>query len=326
MSKSLTNAADNNADNAVEEKRPRVVVVGSANTDMVTRVSRLPLPGETLLGGAFAMTPGGKGANQAVAAARLGAVVTFVGCVGADSFGDLMALNLENEGIDTQFVTRDPDAATGVALITVDEEFGENTIVVAPGANACLSPALLDLAAAAIRDADVLLCQLEIPMETVHAALQIARSAGVRTILNPAPAHALSDDLLSLVSVLIPNQTEAALLLDADFDPSSAALHLRQRGAENVVVTLGAAGARVVSASGNTSVPAFAPKEAVDTTAAGDCFTGALAVALGEGQTLEQAVRFANAAASLSVETEGAHPSLPNRLAVNKRLMEASAK
>jgi len=307
--------------NAAEEKRPRIVVVGSANTDMVTRVPRLPAPGETLLGGAFAIAPGGKGANQAVAAARLGAVVTFIGCVGADSFGDLLVLNLENEGIGTEFVTRDPDAATGVALITVDEEFGENTIVVAPGANAKLSPPLIDLAAAAIRSADVLLCQLEIPLETVHAALQMARAAGVQTILNPAPAQSLSDELLSLVSVLTPNQTEAAQMLGADFDPAAAALDLRRRGAGNVVVTLGAAGARVVSASGNMSVPAFTPAEVVDTTAAGDCFTGALAVALGEGQTLEQAVHFANAAASLSVETEGAQPSLPNRLAVNKRLM-----
>ena len=309
------------ADDAAEEKRPRVVVVGSANIDMVARVLHLPLPGETLLGGGFLMVPGGKGANQAVAAARLGAVVTFIGCVGADGFGDLMVQNLENEGIDTQFVVRDPDATTGVALITVDEEFGENTIVVAPGANARLSLTLLDLAAAAVRDADVLVCQLEIPMDTVQAALQMARSAGVRTILNPAPAQVLSNELLALVSVLTPNQTEAAQMLDADFDPSAAAIHLRQRGAETVVVTLGSAGARVVSASGNTGVPAFTPAEVVDTTAAGDCFTGALAVALGEGQPLEQAVKFANAAASLSVETEGAQPSLPNRLAVNKRLM-----
>ncbi len=309
------------ADTAAEEKRPRVVVVGSANIDMVARVPHLPGPGETLLGGAFAMVPGGKGANQAVAAARLGAVVTFIGCVGADGFGDLMVLNLENEGIRTDFVVRDPDATTGVALITVDEEFGENTIVVAPGANARLSPALLALAAGAIRDADIVVCQLEIPMDTVQSALQTARAAGIRTILNPAPAQALPDALLSLVSVLTPNQTEAAQMLGADLDPAAAAIHLRKRGADSVVVTLGAAGARVVSASGNTGVPASPSAEVVDTTAAGDCFTGALAVALGEGQTLEDAVRFANAAASLSVETEGAQPSLPNRLAVNKRLM-----
>lgn len=308
-------------DAAVEAKRPRVVVVGSANTDMVVRVPQLPCPGETLLGSAFALMPGGKGANQAVAAARLGAVVTFVGCVGADGFGDMLALNLENEGISTQFVVRDPDAQTGVALITVDENFGENTIVVAPGANARLSPALVDLAAAALRDADVMLCQLEIPTETVLSALQIARAAGVTTILNPAPAQTLSAEMLSFVSVLTPNQTEAAQILGGDYDPSASALMLKRRGVENVVVTLGAHGARLVTAQKNTGIPAFPAVNVVDTTAAGDCFNGALAVALGEGQSIENAVRFANAAASLSVEAEGAQPSLPNRLAVNKRLM-----
>ncbi len=308
-------------DAAPEAKRPRVVVVGSANTDMVVRVPQLPCPGETLLGSAFALMPGGKGANQAVAAARLGAVVTFVGCVGADGFGDMLVLNLENEGINTQFVIRDPDAQTGVALITVDENFGENTIVVAPGANARLSPALVDMAAAALRDADVMLCQLEIPTETVLSALQIARAAGVTTILNPAPAQTLSAEMLSFVSVLTPNQTEAAQILGGDYDPSASALMLKRRGVENVVVTLGADGARLVTAKKNTSIPAFPAENIVDTTAAGDCFNGALAVALGEGQTLEEAVKFANAAASLSVESEGAQPSLPNRLAVNKRLM-----
>ena len=303
-----------------EAKRPRVVVVGSANTDMVVRVPHLPGPGETLLGGGFAQMPGGKGANQAVAAARLGAVVTFVGCVGADAFGDVLVQNLENEGIRTEFVTRDPDAATGIALITVDDDFGENTIVVAPGANACLSPALLHLAEAALREADVVVCQLEIPMETVLAALRIARAAGVLTILNPAPAQPLPDGLLPLVSVLTPNQTEAAQILGTALDPAAAAIHLRQRGAENVVITLGVAGSRVVSAAGNLSIPAY-ETDAVDTTAAGDCFTGALAVALGEGQSLEDAARFATVAASLSIEAEGAQPSLPNRLAVNQRLM-----
>ncbi|MGI4790276.1 MAG: ribokinase [Janthinobacterium lividum] len=308
-------------DNAVEQKRPRVVVVGSANMDMVARVPQGPRPGETLLAGAFAMVPGGKGANQAVAAARLGAVVTFIACLGVDVFGDQAVLGLENEGIDTRFIVRDPDAPTGIALITVDEETGENTIVVAPGANAKLSPALLELAAAAIRDADVLVCQLEIPLDTVLTALKMARDGNAVTILNPAPAQMLSDELLSFVSVLTPNQTEAARLLDADLDPSAAALSLRQRGVENVVVTLGSAGARLVTVSVNAWIPAFESQEVADTTAAGDCFTGALAVALGEGQSMEEAVKFANAAASLSVETEGAQPSLPNRLAVNRRLM-----
>ncbi len=316
--------ADTNLnDTAPEEKRSRVVVVGSANADMVVRVPQLPAPGETRLGSAFALVPGGKGANQAVAASRLGAVVTFVGCVGTDSFGDMLALNLENEGVHTPFVVRDPDAPTGVALITVDEGFGENTIVVAPGANTRLSPSLVNRAAAAIRDADVLVCQLEIPMESVLAAFQIARAAGVTTILNPAPAPAgaLSDALLSLVSVLTPNQTEAAFLLGGDYDPSASALMLKHRGVENVVITLGSAGARLVTAAQNTGIPAFPVAHVADTTAAGDCFNGALAVALGEGQSLEDAVKFANAAASLSVETEGAQPSLPNRLAVNKRLL-----
>lgn len=315
--------ADTNLDDTeAEQKRPRVVVVGSANTDMVVRVPNLPTPGETLLGSAFALMPGGKGANQAVAASRLGAVVTFVGCVGADSFGDMLVGNLENEGIHTQFIVRDPDAPTGVALITVDETFGENTIVVAPGANARLSSPLVDLAAAAIRDADVVLCQLEIPMETVLFTLQTARAANVLTILNPAPAQALSDEMLSSVSVLTPNQTEAAQILGGDYDPSASALMLKHRGVQNVVVTLGSAGARLVThTSENTLVPAFPAAHVADTTAAGDCFTGALAVALGEGMALEDAVKFAAAAASLSVETEGAQPSLPNRLAVNKRLM-----
>lgn len=308
-------------DAAAEKKRPRVVVVGSANTDMVVRVPQLPCPGETLLGSAFALMPGGKGANQAVAAARLGAVVTFIGCVGTDSFGDTLVLNLENEGIDTRFVVRDPDAPTGVALITVDEAFGENTIVVAPGANARLSPALVGRAAAALRDADVVLCQLEIPMETVQLALHTARSAGVTTLLNPAPAQTLSAEMLSLVSVLTPNQTEAAQILGGDYDPSASALMLKRRGVENVVITLGAHGARLVTAAKNTGIPAFPAESVVDTTAAGDCFNGALAVALGAGRSLEDAAKFANAAASLSVETAGAQPSLPNRLAVNKRLM-----
>ena len=315
--------ADASSDDAVaEEKRPRVVVVGSANADMVVRVPQLPIPGETLLGGAFALVPGGKGANQAVAASRLGAVVTFVGCVGADGFGDMLVLNLENEGVDTRFVVRDPDAPTGVALITVDETFGENTIVVAPGANARLSPALVDMAAAAIRDADIVLCQLEIPLGTVLTAFQIARAAGKQTLLNPAPAQMLSDELLSAASVLTPNQTEAAQILGGDYDPSAAALMLKHRGVESVVITLGSAGARLVTSASNLGIPAFPAEHVVDTTAAGDCFAGALAVALGEGQSLEDAVKFASAAASLSVETEGAQPSLPNRLAVNKRLME----
>ncbi len=302
-------------------KRPRVVVVGSANTDMAARAARLPRPGETVGGAAFAMMSGGKGANQAVAAARLGGLVTFVACVGADALGDAAVLGLEAEGVDTRFVVRDPDAPTGVALVFVDEATGENSIVVAPGANARLSVPLVEMAAHAVHEADVVVCQLESPPETVFAALKMARAAGKVTILNPAPVRAVSDELLSLVSVLTPNKSEAALLVgDAGATLEAAAAELRRRGAGAVAVTLGAGGAFLLADTADGPVPALAPARVVDTTAAGDCFTGALAVALGEGQELSQAVRFANAAASLSVETAGAQPSLPNRFATDNRL------
>lgn len=305
--------------------RPRVVVVGSANTDMTVRVPRLPLPGETVLGGEFLMLPGGKGANQAVAAARLGALVTFVACVGADVFGDAAVLGYESEGIDTRYVVRDPDAPTGVALIYVDEKTGENCIVAAPGANHCLSVALVGLAADAIREADVVVCQLESPPETVLAALKLAREAGKTTLLNPAPAQAVTDELLSYVSVLTPNETEAAFLAeDAQASPEDAAAALRARGAGQIVVTLGAEGVLLVTGDGPKRIPVGKPVEVVDTTAAGDCFTGALAVGLGEGRSLEDAVVFASAAAALSVTKAGAQPSLPNRFATEQFLAKDS--
>ena len=303
------------------QKRARIVVVGSANMDMTARVARLPQPGETVLGEGFTQLPGGKGANQAVAAARLGAVVTLIACVGADALGDALVLGFEAEGIDTQFLVRDPDAPTGVALITVDDASGENVIVVASGANAKLSPALVQRAVGAIREADVVVCQLESPLATVQTALSLAREMGKTTFLNPAPAQTLPDALLPLVTVLTPNQTEAALMLGGVYDPPTAARMLKERGAENVVITLGAAGAHIVTAdSESTWLPAFPAEKVADTTAAGDCFTGALAVAVGEGRSLEDAARFAAAAASLSVETEGAQPSLPNLWAVSERL------
>ncbi len=308
---------------AEPRKRVRVAVVGSANTDMVARVARLPRPGETVLSAGFESVPGGKGANQTVAAARLGAGVTFIACVGADRLGDGLVLGLEAEGIDTRHVVRDPDAPTGVALITVDEATGENVIVVASGANAKLSVGLMEMAAEAIRDADVLVCQLESPLETVTAALKLAREAGKTTILNPAPAQALSDELLSLVSVLTPNETEAALLAgDARATPEAAARTLRARGVGQIVVTLGAAGVLLVTEEGETWLPGRPVARVVDTTAAGDCFTGALAVALGEGKLLAEAAAFANAAAALSVTKAGAQPSLPSRFETEQFLAD----
>lgn len=294
-----------------------VVVVGSSNTDMVVRARHLPRPGETVLGGAFARTAGGKGANQAVAAARLGADVTFVARVGTDTFGDAALAGFRAEGIECRFVTQDADAPSGVTLIGVDDNTGENLILVASGANAKLSADDMERARPAIEGAAVLLCQLESPLETVTAAFTVARAAGVVTILNPAPAQVLSNDLLTLVDVLTPNETEAALLTGAA-TPTDAARHLRAQGVLNVIVTLGADGVLLVTAQSEEHLPGLRVPCVADTTAAGDCFNGALAVALGEGRTMRDAVQFAQHAAALSVTKAGAQPSLPTRAEVEE--------
>ena len=293
-----------------------VVVVGSSNTDMVVRSERLPRPGETVLGGAFGMAAGGKGANQAVAAARLGARAAFVARVGTDTFGDAALAGFQAEGIDCRFVVQDPDAPSGVALIGVDKGTGENFILVASGANAALSEENIERARPVIEGAAVLLCQLENPLKAVRAALRMARAAGVLTILNPAPAQPLDDALLSLVDVLTPNETEAAELT-GESEPRAAAQHLRARGVRNVVVTLGADGVLLAAAESLEHIPGLHVSPVVDTTAAGDCFNGALAVALAEGRVLRDAVQFAQRAAALSVTKPGAQPSLPTRAAVD---------
>lgn len=294
---------------------PSIVVLGSSNTDMIVRLDRLPRPGETLLGGEFATAAGGKGANQAVAAARAGGRVTFVARIGRDVFGEQALAGFERDGLDTRFVFRDPKAPSGVALIFVAKN-GENCIAVAGGANARLSPADVRRSRAAWRGADFLLTQLETPLETVEAAADAACASGVRVILNPAPARPLPDALLRRVAILTPNETEAGLLAGVtvrdEAGAAKAADRLLARGAGTVVVTLGARGALVATATQRQLVPGF-PVKAVDTTAAGDVFNGSLAVALGEGRGLLNAVRFANAAAAISVTRLGAQPSAPAR-------------
>jgi ribokinase len=281
-----------------------ILVVGSSNTDMVIRVSRIPRPGETVLGGEFTMAPGGKGANQAVAAARAGGHVTFVARVGKDVFGERALANFQA-----------PDSPSGIALINVDGK-GENSISVASGANACLSAGDIEKADEAFAAADIVLLQLEIPMEAVSAAVKKARDRGVPVILNPAPARPLGDGLLSLVTVLTPNELEAEFLTGIPVRDHSgareAAVRLRGRGVVSIVITLGERGAFASSPEFEGLVPAF-KVEAVDTTAAGDVFNGALAVALAEKVSMEHALRFASAAAALSVTRPGAQPSAPVR-------------
>jgi ribokinase len=292
----------------------KVVVVGSTNTDMTVRVPALPAPGETVTGGDFRVTGGGQGANQAVAAARAGASVVLVTALGTDDIGDRAMDTLAAEGIDLRFVRRVPDTASGIALILVDDA-GENVIAVAPGANGALRPEDLDAIAAAVDPGDVMLVQLEIPLDTVARAVVLARDRGARLILNPAPARALEDALLGSVSVITPNEHEVMRLspsarLPADLPDAVAQLHAR--GVADVLVTLGSAGVLVSSGGARTVIPAF-EVTAVDTTAAGDVFNGALAVALIEGRPLVEAARFASAAAAIAVTRPGARESAPRR-------------
>jgi ribokinase len=303
-------------------RRNSVVVVGSSNTDMILRVARVPRPGETLLGGEFSIAPGGKGANQAVAAARAGGSVAFVARLGRDSLGNEALAGFKREGMTLSHVVRDPSHPSGVALIFVGSD-GENSIGVAGGANSQLSPSDIAAARNLIAGARVLLVQLEIPLRTVVAAANIASRAGIEVILNPAPAQPLPDSLLRKVTLLTPNETEASMLTGIRVDdvPSAtrAARALQLRGARNVIVTLGAQGALVAAGAVAKWVPGFAMK-AVDTTAAGDVFSGALAVRLAEDCPLFEAVRFAHAAAAISVTRVGAQPSIPTRKEINALL------
>lgn len=284
---------------------------------MVVKTTRLPAPGETILGGHFIMAPGGKGANQAVAAARLGGNVTFIAKLGDDIFGKQAIHLFQHENIDTRHIITDPQNPSGIALITVDAK-GENCIVVASGANAGLTPA--DIPEQPIQNATLILLQLEIPLETVEYITKKAAAHQVPVLLNPAPARELNDELLQNVHILTPNQTEAGMLTGIPITdrPSavSAAKALAAKGVKTVIITLGKSGALILDHGNIEWVPA--PEvTAVDTTAAGDVFCGSLAVALSEKKEIKEAVSFACAAAALSVTKMGAQTSAPTRTALN---------
>lgn len=298
-----------------EQYGKQILVIGSSNTDMVIKARHLPRPGETILGGTFLMNPGGKGANQAVAVARLGGQVSFICKTGNDIFGHQSQQLFEEEGIDTTFLFSDLENPSGVALITVDDN-AENCIVVASGANANLLPADLKKADEAIERADLLLMQLEIPMASIEYAARKAASLGKQVILNPAPASPLSADLLRDLYLITPNETEAEAISGikiTDLDSArQAAEAIARQGVRNVIITLGAKGALIRSNGQQELVPAY-PVKAVDTTAAGDVFNGALAVAIAEGRSLVEAVRFACKASAISVGRAGAQSSVPYR-------------
>jgi ribokinase len=295
-----------------------VLVVGSANVDYTVALSRLPRPGETVTGGTLLVNHGGKGANQAVAARRLGAEVRLIGCLGEDAAGRDIRAALAAEGIDVGGLVQSPDAATGTALIVVDAR-GHNQIAVAPGANHRLDVAAVSGRGEDFEWADVVVCQLETPLPVVRWTLTEARRRGVTTILNPAPVPDAPIDVLPLVDYLTPNAGEAARLSGLPVGDIASAAHagraLRGAGAGSVVVTLGADGALWVGPDDAIHVPGIAV-EVVDTTAAGDTFNAALAVGLAEAMPVSEALRFANAAAALACTRRGAQPSLPERQAV----------
>ena len=292
---------------------PKIIVVGSSNTDMVIQSARIPRPGETILGGSFFMNPGGKGANQAVAAARLGGEVHFICKVGQDVFGDMARQQFIHEGIHTDFVISDSNLPSGVALINVDAH-GENSITVASGANGALTMSDIEQADALFEVGDVLLIQLEIPLETVWRTIKKAHKKGLKVILNPAPAAEIPDEIYPYVFALTPNETETELLSGVEVNSlakaQEAATILLNKGLSHLLITMGAQGAFYQSAETKNFIPTR-QVQAVDTTAAGDCFNGALAVAISQAKDWESSIQFACEAATLSVTKMGAQASMP---------------
>jgi ribokinase len=293
--------------------RDGILVVGSANMDLVVMTGRFPEPGETLLGGRFDMFPGGKGANQAVAASRLGARVTFIGKMGRDLFGERLAAGMKRDGVRLNRLLHDPRGSTGIALITVDRK-GQNEIVVVSGSNMKLTSADIDRQRPVFSSVRAVLLQLEIPLPTVIHAARLARDHDLTVVLNPAPARTLPVTLLRMVDYLTPNESELAQLTGRSVrgvrEAGQAARVLLEVGVKNVIVTLGARGALLVNRREATLCPAWKVSP-VDTTAAGDAFNGALAMALASGQTVEAAIPFANAVAALSTTRRGAQSSMP---------------
>lgn len=300
--------------------KPHIAVVGSINMDLVFRTPRMPTPGETLAGHSFHQMQGGKGANQAVAAARMGAQVSFVACVGDDQFGTSSLHALEQDAIATDSIRSVAQCATGVAGILLDDA-GQNSIVLAPGANVQLSTKDIDAAAETLAQAQLLVCQLENPLASVLYAIAFAKNKGLPVLLNPAPALALDDAVLAQIDYLVLNETEATLISGVDVtdiaSAEQAAAALQQRGAGIVLITMGALGVLVAETKESYFLPAYAVK-VVDSTGAGDTFVGALAVAIVEGRELRAACMFAQSAAALAVTQLGAQTSIPQRKAVEQ--------
>jgi ribokinase len=304
----------------MKTNKPKICVVGSSNIDLVVKSQRLPSPGETILGGEFLMVPGGKGANQAVAAAKLGAEVYFIAKLGDDIFGAQSFANFKKEGVNTKYVTRTKEALSGVASIAVDKA-GNNTIVVAPGANHMLMPRDVKRAELAIASCGAIVAQLEIPLKTVEFAAGLAKKFKIPFILDPAPAQKLSSELFAMTDVIKPNETEARILtgievIDAK-TAGKAAKNLLGRGVKTVIITMGVKGFFMVNNEINEFFPAKKVK-AVDSTAAGDAFVGGLSFCIACGRTILEAALFANDVAALSVTKMGAQSSMPNMKEVEK--------
>jgi len=297
----------------------KILVVGSINMDLVLRVPHSPVPGETILGSNFQTFPGGKGANQAVAAARMGGEVTLIGKVGNDDFGKVLTQGLVENKVITDYVVKDPDARTGIAMIIVADN-GENMIALASGANMNISTDDIQKEEDLFSKTNLLMAQLETPLPAMIKAVELAHAHNVLVVLDPAPAQPLPDSFLEQVDVLTPNESELAILTGED-DIDRGIKILRDRGVKNVVVTLGAKGARLVNETTDLYIPSYKVVP-VDSTAAGDAFNGALAVALAEGKSLVEAAQYGMAAGALATTKSGAQPSLPTREAVERMMAD----